>query len=491
MVLDLIPFSGVGEFFGKTYSDWLHETPANRVAIAATFVLPLFGWFLSWSKLARRSKAIEGLEATIALERQEKETLKNDRDAARTECAAVLAQYNPQSWLDKAARETRDNNVLLAHNALAAGFDNVAHGLGQTCAQMAQFYSAQVDDAQDGPTHLVQAARLAQIASLLNPADQTSARLAQTMIAEQEKRGLPDALDTSANARLPTDPAQARAQLQGIRTRGAELFAQGEYATCVEIYEHGMHIARHAGVLRENIGLVYWYYFAQALSFAGKRQAALQQMRELLPLMEKVLGEEHPDTLNTRNLQAQVLSDLGETETVLAKVKELLPLQEKVLGEEHPNTLATRYLQAQVLSNLGQYQTALAKVEELLPLLEKVLGPEHPNTLTTRYWQAQIFRGLGQKETALAKLEELLPLREKVLGPEHPQTENVREDIAYLQKKTQSATFDQPAPAEGGSATFSVDKGTVDFSAGWGNTTFSVQPSTAKPVQKNKKPKQD
>jgi hypothetical protein len=63
--------------------------------------------------------------------------------------------------------------------------------------------------------------------------------------------------------------------------------------------------------------------------------------RETLAVLQRVLGPEHPDTLNTAiNLAIALESQgkYGEAETML---RETIAVQERVLESEHPETLNT------------------------------------------------------------------------------------------------------------------------------------------------------
>jgi Tetratricopeptide repeat len=68
----------------------------------------------------------------------------------------------------------------------------------------------------------------------------------------------------------------------------------------------------------------------------------------------------------------------------------VLPIRERVLGPEHPETLITRSQLARWTGEAGDAAGARDQVAALLPIMERVLGPEHPDTLGTRhnlaYW---------------------------------------------------------------------------------------------------------
>jgi hypothetical protein len=61
-----------------------------------------------------------------------------------------------------------------------------------------------------------------------------------------------------------------------------------------------------------------------------------------------------------------------------------LPIRERVVGPEHPDTLATRHDLAWSTGEAGDAAAARDQFAALLPIGEPVLGPEHPATLATR-----------------------------------------------------------------------------------------------------------
>jgi tetratricopeptide (TPR) repeat protein len=165
-------------------------------------------------------------------------------------------------------------------------------------------------------------------------------------------------------------------------------------------------------------------------------------MREaVLALRRKVLGPEHPDTLNTMHYLAFSYhkADLGKK--AIAMLEEVLASRRKVLGAEHPDTLTTMHFLADVYQRNGLRKEGFHLFEEVLALRRKVLGPEHPDTLMTMHYLALTAAGfwdasLGPPGDTRRMLAELLPLRRKVLGPEHPDTLMT---MFYLSVKTNGA----------------------------------------------------
>ncbi|MFD0480864.1 tetratricopeptide repeat protein [Nonomuraea thailandensis] len=118
---------------------------------------------------------------------------------------------------------------------------------------------------------------------------------------------------------------------------------------------------------------------------AGDAAAARDQHAALLPIEERVLGTEHPDTLNTRHDLASWTGEAGDAAAARDQYAALLPIEERVLGAEHPDTLTTRANLARWTGAAGDAAAARDQYAILLPIEERVLGTEHPHTLNTRH----------------------------------------------------------------------------------------------------------
>jgi hypothetical protein len=57
---------------------------------------------------------------------------------------------------------------------------------------------------------------------------------------------------------------------------------------------------------------------------------------------KRVLGQDHPETLTTRNNIAFITGHVGDAKEALRLSRELLPDLERVLGKDHPDVLAIR-----------------------------------------------------------------------------------------------------------------------------------------------------
>ncbi|KAI9766209.1 MAG: hypothetical protein M1839_005011 [Geoglossum umbratile] len=161
---------------------------------------------------------------------------------------------------------------------------------------------------------------------------------------------------------------------------------------------------------------------AVALDSQGKYKAAEEMHRQALELRRKVLGPEHPGTLTSMNDLAGVLSNQGKYKAAEEMHRQALELREKALGPEHPYILVSVNNLAIVLGSQGKFEEAEEMHRQALELKEKMLSPEHPSTLTSMRNLAGVLDRLGKFKEAEEMLRRVLQLTEKVLGPEHPDT---------------------------------------------------------------------
>ena len=123
---------------------------------------------------------------------------------------------------------------------------------------------------------------------------------------------------------------------------------------------------------------------ARSTGVAGDAAAARDQYAALLPVRERVLGPEHPDTLSTRANLAYWTGEAGDAAAARDQYAALLAVRERVLGPEHPDTLSIRANLAYWTGEAGDAAAARDQYAALLPVREQVLGPEHPKTLSIR-----------------------------------------------------------------------------------------------------------
>jgi hypothetical protein len=66
-------------------------------------------------------------------------------------------------------------------------------------------------------------------------------------------------------------------------------------------------------------------------------------LAELVPVLDRVLGAEHPDTLTSRSSLASWTGRGGDPAAAARMLTDLVPVLDRVLDAEHPDTLSSRH----------------------------------------------------------------------------------------------------------------------------------------------------
>ena len=169
-----------------------------------------------------------------------------------------------------------------------------------------------------------------------------------------------------------------------------------------------------------------------ALTFhdLGDLKGARDLQQQTLHVRRRVLGEEHPHTLISMGNLALTFRDLGDFEGAHDLQQQTLDSCRRVLGEEHPHTLAFMNNLASTLRDLGDFEGARNLQQQTLDVRRRVLGEEHPSTLTSMNNLAGTLYGLGDFEGAHDLQQQSLHVRRRVLGEEHPHTLTSMNDLA-------------------------------------------------------------
>ncbi len=90
---------------------------------------------------------------------------------------------------------------------------------------------------------------------------------------------------------------------------------------------------------------------------------------------KRVIGDEHPDTLQSLNNLALLFDSKGEYDRAVPLYEECLAKRKRVLGDEHPDTLSSLNNLAVLFDNKGEYNRSLPLHEECLSMRKRVLLP--------------------------------------------------------------------------------------------------------------------
>ena len=193
---------------------------------------------------------------------------------------------------------------------------------------------------------------------------------------------------------------------------------------------------------------------AGAYESAGRLTEAIALLEQVLTDCVRILGEDHPDTLASRNNLAGAYESAGRLTEAVTLYEQLLPDSTRILGKDHPNTLTSRNNLAAAYESAGRLTEAITLYEQLLPDRIRVLGEDHPDTLTSRNNLAAAYESAGRLTEAITLYEKVLTDRTRILGKDHPATlatlnalASAYKDAGFLNKAT--ALLKGETPTEG------------------------------------------
>ncbi|HTM38592.1 MAG TPA: serine/threonine-protein kinase [Terriglobales bacterium] len=164
----------------------------------------------------------------------------------------------------------------------------------------------------------------------------------------------------------------------------------------------------------------------------GLYPEARKQLERALELQRRLLGEENPKTLHTKNLLGWTAKLQGKYPEAEALLTQTLTSRRRVLGPEHRDTLSSMNNLAVLYIEEGKYAQAEALDSQTLEIRRRVLGPDHPETLMSISNLAEAYSYEGKYAQAETLDNQALDVKRRVLGPEHPETLISIGDLADL-----------------------------------------------------------
>ncbi|KAK4064861.1 uncharacterized protein Triagg1_8860 [Trichoderma aggressivum f. europaeum] len=140
---------------------------------------------------------------------------------------------------------------------------------------------------------------------------------------------------------------------------------------------------------------------------------------DLLGLRHKVLGPTHPDTISSWKIIAEIQCGQGEFDAATKIAQNILGTQQTLYGGKHPNTLAALEDLAYVFYIQGRYAQALSIREEVLKLQNETVGEKHLATMLAMYNLAISWKQCRRHRDALTLMKECYKLQEDVFGLFH------------------------------------------------------------------------
>jgi serine/threonine protein kinase/lipopolysaccharide biosynthesis regulator YciM len=167
-----------------------------------------------------------------------------------------------------------------------------------------------------------------------------------------------------------------------------------------------------------------------AYRMLGDLETCEQYLEHALQVQQQLLGQEHPDTLNTMHFLVRLRVNQArcdEAETLAVKT---LETRRRVIGAEHPDTLISMFELAWVYRDRGRYDKAEPLFIETLERMRRVLGEEHIETTTTMLSLGQMYIRQARYDEAERFLTEVWKIRLRTRG--EPSALNAMGDLGRL-----------------------------------------------------------
>lgn len=165
-------------------------------------------------------------------------------------------------------------------------------------------------------------------------------------------------------------------------------------------------------------------------SILGQNIRALELNEKTLEVRERLLGNEHPDTITSRGNLANRYGEAGDHPRAAGLLEEMLETMEQMPPPGHPNLVTAWNNLAIAYGNMGRHDDAISLHEKALEFGIRKHGPENPDTLRYRNNLANSYRLKGCYEKAITLGQDIVKVCERELDFEHPITLAVRTSLA-------------------------------------------------------------
>lgn len=170
---------------------------------------------------------------------------------------------------------------------------------------------------------------------------------------------------------------------------------------------------------------------ASAYVSAGRLNDAILLFEQILTDRVRILGNDHPDTLISRDNLAGAYESDGRLNEAITLYEQTLADCTRILGNDHPSTLASRNNLAGAYESNGRLSEAISLFEQILTDSIRILGNDHPDTLIVRNNLAYTYQHAGCLNEAISLYEQILTDSIRILGDDHPDTLASRNNLAY------------------------------------------------------------
>ena len=241
--------------------------------------------------------------------------------------------------------------------------------------------------------------------------------------------------------------AVCRAAAWVLEARAVALAGSGDRQAAREISQHATALLdsapRPAAAVHDELTRILlrvrFLALYQLIELGGSAPQAIAVGESLTADLERLLGQDHPDTLNSRNSLAAAYLEAGRVFEAVPLFEQTLVARQRLLGPDHPDTLTSQNNLAAVYQDAGRVTEAILLFELTLAARERLLGSSHLSTVNSRGNLAAAYRDGGRVSEAVPLLKQTLALRQRLLGPDHGDTVRSRANLAAAYREMSHA----------------------------------------------------
>lgn len=204
---------------------------------------------------------------------------------------------------------------------------------------------------------------------------------------------------------------------------------QGQEITAAELVSRSVAHLEERFDEQPQVKTALQYTLGQALSNLGRPAEAEPLLRQAVDGRWELLGPEDPLTLESARTLAFVLARMGNPEAESLQ-RQVWKSRERVLGNDHPDTIGAMNDTGVTLMMLGRFSEAEPVFREMAARAQRVLPVDHTHRVGAQMNLGMALQSQGRAKDAEELLRTTLDEFERKLGPDHQHTLNCRTSLA-------------------------------------------------------------
>ena len=177
------------------------------------------------------------------------------------------------------------------------------------------------------------------------------------------------------------------------------------------------------------------YNLANLYRLQGRHKEAESFCLQSLQIRQKLLSDDHPDTVVSRSLLAQIHDPNEESKYSESEFLRILEQNKCLLGDEHHHVAADLNNLACAYLSQGRYVEAEPYFHQSLELQRRLFGNENQDVAITLYNLSNLYYQIARYDAAESYLTQALEVFEKVYGTNHPKTIDARANLTALRQQ--------------------------------------------------------